>query len=89
MQKAKDYLKGVTSLSLDSSDSQASFYGLQELLEKNILSPEEKFEMIDKVSVNDINNIAGDIFAPEKLNLAVIGPVEEKDADKFKKLLKL
>jgi len=89
LQKAKDYLKGVTSLSLDSSDSQASFYGLQELLEKNILSPEEKFEMIDKVSVNDINNIAGDIFAPEKLNLAVIGPVEEKDADKFKKLLKL
>jgi predicted Zn-dependent peptidase len=87
LQKAKDYLKGITSLSLDSSDSQASFYGAQELLEKNILTPEEKFKKIDAVSVNDIKKIAEDIFVPEKLNLAVIGPVEEKDADRLKKLL--
>jgi len=89
LQKAKDYLKGTTSLSLDSSDSQASFYGVQELLGKNILTPEEKFERVDKVSVDDIKKIAEDIFVPEKLNLAVIGPVEEKDSDKLKKLLKL
>jgi predicted Zn-dependent peptidase len=89
LQKAKDYLKGVMSLSLDSSDSQASFYGMQELLENNILTPEEKFEKIDKVTVGGIKNIAGDIFLPEKLNLAVIGPVEKKDSDKLKRLLKL
>ena len=89
LQKAKDYLKGITSLTLDSSDNQASFYGIQELLEKNILTPEEKFKKIDEVSVNDIKKIAEDIFLPEKLNLAVIGPVEEKDSDKFKKLLKI
>jgi len=89
LQKAKDYLKGITSLSLDASDSQASFYGIQELLEKNILTPEEKFEKIDKVSINDINKIAKDIFLQEKLNLAVIGPVEEKNYASLKKLLKL
>jgi len=89
LQKAKDYLKGTTSLSLDSSDNQASFYGIQELLEKNILTPEEKFIKIDKVSVNDIKKIAEDIFLPEKLNLAIIGPYEEKDSDRLKKLLKL
>ncbi len=89
LQKAKDYLKGATSLSLDSSDSQASFYGLQELLEKNILTPEEKFAKIDAVTVDDIKKIAEDIFVPEKLNLAVIGPYEEKDSDRIKQLLKL
>jgi predicted Zn-dependent peptidase len=89
LQKAKDYLKGTTSLSLDSSDNQASFYGLQELLEKNILTPEEKFKKVDEVSVDDIKKIAEDIFLPEKLNLAVIGPVDEKDSEKLKNLLKL
>ena len=89
LQKAKDYLKGATSLALDSSDSQASFYAMQELLEKNILTPEEKFKKIDAVTVNDIKKIAEDIFVPEKLNLAVIGPFEEKDSDKLKQLLKI
>ena len=89
LQKAKDYVKGTTSLSLDSSDVQASFYAVQELLEKNILTPEEKFKKIDKVSIDDIKKVAEDIFLPEKLNLAVIGPVEQKDSARLKKLLKL
>jgi predicted Zn-dependent peptidase len=89
LQKAKDYLKGTTSLSLDSSDSQASFYSVQELLEKKILTPKEKFKKIDEVSTDDIKKIAEDIFLPEKLNLAVIGPFEQKDYGKLKKLLKL
>jgi len=89
LQKAKDYLKGVMSLSLDSSDSQASYYGLQELLEKDILTPAAKFEKIDEVTVDDIKKISEDIFLPEKLNLAVIGPFEEKDSKKIEQLLKL
>ncbi|MCX6718160.1 MAG: pitrilysin family protein [Candidatus Staskawiczbacteria bacterium] len=89
LQKAKDYLKGITSLSLDSSDSQASFYAVQELLEKNILTPEEKFKKIDEVSVDDIQKIAEDIFLPEKLNLAIIGPFEEKENERLRQLLKI
>ena len=89
LQKAKDYLKGSTSLSLDSSDAQASFYAAQELLEKNILMLEEKFKKIDEVSVDDIKKIAEDIFLPDKLNLAVIGPIEEKDSNKLKNILKI
>jgi predicted Zn-dependent peptidase len=89
LQKAKDYLKGAMSLSLDSSDSQASFYGMQELLEKNILTPEEKFKRIDEVVIEQIKEIAEDIFVSDKLNLAIIGPVEEKDSNRLKKLLKL
>ena len=89
LQKAKDYLKGVMSLSLDSSDTQATFYGMQELLEKGVLTPEEKFKKIDEVSADEIKKIAEDIFLPEKLNLAIIGPFEEKDFKGLKQLLKL
>jgi predicted Zn-dependent peptidase len=87
LQKAKDYIRGTTSLSLDSSDSQASFYGVQELLEKNILTPEEKLQRMDKVTIEDIKKVAEDIFVQEKLNLAVIGPYEEVEKEKLKQLL--
>jgi predicted Zn-dependent peptidase len=89
LQKAKEYLKGITSLSLDASDVQASFYGMQELLEKELLSPEEKFAKIDAVSVNDIKKVAEDIFKSQKINLAVIGPLEESAKDSLQKLLNL
>ena len=86
LKKAKENFKGKTALYLESSDAQASFCAFQELLEKEILAPQEIFKKIDKVSQNDILKVAGDIFRPEKLNLAIIGPF--KDKAKFEKLLK-
>ena len=87
IKKAKDCIKGKTALLLESSDAQASFYAGQELLEKKILTPEEIFGKIDKVSQLDILKVAKDIFQPQKLNLALIGPFEDKS--KFQQLLKL
>jgi len=87
LKKAKDYLKGKTTLLLESSDAQASFYAGQELLEKKILTPEEIFAKIDKVSREDILKLAKEIFKPERLNLVLIGPFKEKKM--FEKLLKL
>ena len=87
LKKAKDYLKGKTTLLLESSDAQASFYTGQELLEKKILTPEEIFKKIDQVSQDDILKAAKDIFQPQKLNLALIGPFKDKKT--FEKLLKI
>jgi predicted Zn-dependent peptidase len=89
LKKAKDYIRGSMALSLDSTDSQASFYATQELMENNILSPEDKLKMIDKVSVGDIKKVAEDIFAPEKFNLSVIGPIEEAEKKALEMLLTL
>ncbi len=87
LKKAKDNVKGKMTLILETSDAQASFYGLQELLKKEILTPEEIYKKIDKITENDILKVAKDIFRPEKLNLALIGPF--KDKNKFQKLLKI
>ena len=87
IKKANDHIKGKTALLLESSDAQASFYAGQELLEKKILTPEEIFKKIDKISQLDILKVAKDIFQPQKLNLALIGPFKYKE--KFQKLLKL
>ena len=74
-------------LCLESSDALASFYATQELLKKEILTPQQIYDKIDKVSVSDILKISQDIFQPQKLNLALIGPFQEEA--KFKKLLEL
>ena len=89
LQKAKDYIRGSTSLSLDGTDTQASFYATQEVMNQPLMTPEQKLEMLDKVTVADIKKVAEDIFKNEKLNLSVIGAFEEKDKEKFLNLLAL
>lgn len=89
LQKAKDYFRGKLALSLDATDAQASFYATQEVMGQEVLTPEEKLKMIDKVTVNDIKKVAEDIFKPERLNLAVIGPIEENKKEDLIKVLKL
>ena len=80
LKKAKDHMVGSLMLSLETSDSLASFYGFQELLAREVLTPEEEVRNIQKVSAEEVQEVANDIFTDDKLNLAVIGPVgEEKD----------
>ena len=85
LKKAKEYIKGKTSLGLESSDAQAAFYTNQELLEDETLTPEEIFKKVDSVTSEDILRVAQDIFKFDKLNLALIGPFEEEKP--FKEIL--
>jgi predicted Zn-dependent peptidase len=78
LKKAKDYLKGKMNILLESSDAKASFFATQEILEKRILTPKEIFKKVDKVSQSDVLNLAREIFRPERLNLALIGPNKVK-----------
>jgi len=87
LKKAKEFLKGRMSIGLEGPDDYAFFVGGEEITTGEILTPEQIYARIDKVSLGDIKRVARDIFKPKKLNLAVIGP--HKDKQKFYKLLKL
>ncbi len=87
LKKAKDYIRGSMALSLDGTDAQASFYASQEVMGKELLTPEEKMNIIDKVTVSDIKKAAEDIFKNERLNLSVIGPFEESEKEKLLNIL--
>ena len=87
LKKAKEFIKGRLLIGLESSDSVASFYANQWLLKNETLTPEEKLSKIMKVTAEDVQAVANDIFKPEKLNLALIGPFEDKE--KFQKLLEI
>lgn len=87
LKKAKEYIKGKTTLLLEASDAKASFFAMQDLLERRILTQDQIYAKIDKVTASDILRVARDIFQPHKLNLALLGPFESQE--KFQKLLKL
>jgi len=79
LKKVKNHFKGKMTLAFESSDTLASFYGIQELLEKRILTPDKLYDKINKVTASDIYRVSKDIFQPKNLNLALIGPIKSKE----------
>lgn len=86
LNRAKENLKGRLYLKLEESLNVAEFLAEQELLESKLQDPDKVVEEYQKVTKEDIMELAKQIFRPENLNLAIIGPFEEKE--KFVKLLK-
>ncbi len=78
--KAKENIKGSMSMHLEASDDIASFLVDQESLKGEIVLPDQRFAEIDAVSADDVRRVAEEIFLPERLNLAVIGPQESKES---------
>ena len=88
LQKAKDKLEGNVIMGLETIQSQAGFLGNQELFHKNVKTIDYILKQYDKVTVDDIQKVAQEIFKNPKLNLAVIGPHGEKEED-LKSILKV
>ena len=79
MTKAKELLKGRLLLSLEDSSSVASFFGTKKLLEDELETPEETVAQLEKVNIEDVTALAVELFKPETLNFAIVGPFAEKD----------
>ncbi len=80
LRKVKEYIKGKTLMSLESSTAVASYLGNQELFRKKIKKPAEIFKKIDAVTADDLMRVASEIFKDENLNLAIIGPHQNNQA---------
>lgn len=85
--KAKEYIRGKMMIGLETSDELASFLTNQKILKDEIKTEEELFKNIEKVTKKDIEEVAFEVFADNKLNLSIIGP--HKDKNKFEKILKI
>lgn len=83
--KAKEYVKGRFTLELEDSKNVAHLFASEELLEKQILTPEEILEKVDAVTIEEVSEVAKEIFVRNNLNLAIIGPY--KGEERFRKLL--
>lgn len=79
LRKAKDYIKGKLVLRLEDSEEYAHLIGKQELLHGKAKSPEQIMEEVEKVAAKDIARVSDDLFRPENLRAAIIGPYEKKE----------
>ncbi|MBI2063135.1 MAG: insulinase family protein [Candidatus Yanofskybacteria bacterium] len=81
LKRVKDQILGSFVIGLEQSDDMASFYGEQELLEHKIETPEQRLAKITAITREDILEVARDVFKPEKLNLAIIGPLKGENKE--------
>jgi len=79
LKKTKDYKIGNFYLSLESSNQWANFFGVQEIREEKIKTPNDIVKNIQKVSPWDIKTAADKFFKKSNLYLALIGPFKNKE----------
>lgn len=87
LQKAKDFLLGHFAIGLETSEDVADYFGFQELLHDKILQPKDYIAKIKAVTTEDIQKVLKQIMKQDKLNLALIGPFQEKESKSFQKML--
>ncbi|MDO8637666.1 MAG: pitrilysin family protein [Dehalococcoidia bacterium] len=85
--KAREFFKGRMLLRMEDTRSVAGFLGGQLLLTGNILTVDEIVARIDKVTAEEIQNLARQLIVTPKLNLAVVGP--KINTDRLQNLLKV
>ena len=78
LQKAKDYLIGNTFLELEDSEGVSDFYLEQEVLGGELKTPQQLASAIRKVTAEDVQKVATQLFKTDKLNLAVVGKVKSE-----------
>lgn len=77
LERAKEHFIGNFIQGLETSDELANFYGIEEVLARELLAPEDVIHKIRRVSAKEVQEVARDIFRKENLNLAMLGPVSE------------
>jgi predicted Zn-dependent peptidase len=84
--KAREFIKGRMQLRMEDTRAVSSWLGAQELLRGEILTVDEVLDVLDRVTTEDLRRVAEELFRPDRLNLAVVGPY--KSEDRFARMLR-
>lgn len=74
LDRAKQYLRGKLSLSLEDPLGMGMYIARQQLLLGRVETPEEYLNKIDQITSQEVQQVAQKIFTNQGLNLAIIGP---------------
>ncbi|MDF2635402.1 MAG: processing peptidase [Pelosinus sp.] len=78
LMKSKEQLKGSLLLGLESSSSRMSRIGKMELTLGKFITLNEVVAKIDKISLEDLENIIQKLFNPKALAFTALGPVNKE-----------
>jgi predicted Zn-dependent peptidase len=74
--RAKQQLKGSTTLSLESTGSRMGNRARQEIYFGRFHTIEEVFALVDRVTSEELQAVARELFQPERIALAVLGRLD-------------
>ncbi|MFC1510761.1 M16 family metallopeptidase [Candidatus Margulisiibacteriota bacterium] len=82
LSRAKEYLKGTLVLGMEATSARMSWLARSEFYYNRVMTIDEVFDKVDKITQDDIVRLANHYFRDEHLTLAVIGdmwklPVKE------------
>lgn len=84
LRKAKEFSKGRTLLRMEDTRSVAGWLGGQEAVSSKILTVDEVISRMEAVTSEDICKVANELFKPELLQMAAVGPLSEEDISGLK-----
>jgi predicted Zn-dependent peptidase len=85
--RAKELSKGRLYLRFEDSHHVALWYGIQEILKRQILGIDDVISIVDAITIDQLQEVAEEILIDSELNLAVTGPV--KEGKSLRQLLKI
>ena len=87
LRRAKDYFISQFLMGLEDTLDHLLWVGEKVLYGEELPDREKIVQSIEKVSVEDVQSVAKEIFKSHKLNLTLIGPLKEKEQEKIRRTI--
>lgn len=78
LKKAKEMIRGRVALQSESTNFLAEYFGTSFVLDRKIETFDEILQQVDRVSKEDLQNLARELFIRQRMNLQIIGPFKDK-----------
>ncbi len=82
LRAAKEHIKGGIYLAAENTDNRMSRLAKNEIIFDRFISYEEIEAGLERVTTEDVQALAQEIFQPEAMSLVLLGQVEELDVDR-------
>ncbi len=79
LDRTKRFMRGRLWLALEEPQAVASWFGAQQIVQDEMLSPEQVVDETSAVSTDDLRRLTRTILAPDVARLAVVGPIDPVD----------
>jgi predicted Zn-dependent peptidase len=78
LERGKEHVKGRMVLGLEATGARMMRLARATLFGVPLLSLDEMLERVEQVSIDDVAQLAAELYDPERLSAACIGPTEER-----------
>ncbi|PIR48050.1 hypothetical protein COV06_01475 [Candidatus Uhrbacteria bacterium CG10_big_fil_rev_8_21_14_0_10_50_16] len=79
MDRTKAFLRGRILLGIEDSSERAEWYAKQALFQEVVPSPEDRIAALQKITKQDVQTLAKELFDRSKMTMSYIGPETDPD----------